>query len=147
MSRISFAIVVVVAVCLSACGQSEKKDAAPAEAATANATEEAGDKAKKAPDAKKPAEDAAANADKGEAKAGEVVFDPRKPPAGYVNCHRNHCHKVGGGVASCGSCAMICSAQKATRSSGRLICGCSMRLQRTAEDSDTPLMTRADLFD
>ncbi len=100
MSRISFAIVVVVAVCLSACGQSEKKDAAPAEAATANATEEAGDKAKKAPDAKKPAEAAAANTDKGEAKAGEVVFDPRKPPAGYVNCHRNHCHKVGGGVAS-----------------------------------------------
>ncbi len=30
----------------------------------------------------------------------EVIFDPRKPPAGYVNCHRNHCHKVGGGVAS-----------------------------------------------
>ena len=32
--------------------------------------------------------------------AGEVVFNPTKPPAGYVNCHRNHCHKVGGGVAS-----------------------------------------------
>ncbi len=30
----------------------------------------------------------------------EIVFDPLKPPAGYVNCHRNHCHKVGGGVAS-----------------------------------------------
>ena len=30
----------------------------------------------------------------------EVVFDPRDPPPGYVNCHRNHCHKVGGGVAS-----------------------------------------------
>ena len=32
--------------------------------------------------------------------AKEIVFDPRKPPAGYTNCHRNHCHKVGGGVAS-----------------------------------------------
>ena len=30
----------------------------------------------------------------------EIVFDPRNPPPGYTNCHRNHCHKVGGGVAS-----------------------------------------------
>lgn len=33
-------------------------------------------------------------------KVKEVVFDVRSPPAGYVNCHRNHCHKIGGGVAS-----------------------------------------------
>ena len=31
---------------------------------------------------------------------GKVVFDPKNPPAGYTRCHRNHCHKVGGGVAS-----------------------------------------------
>lgn len=30
----------------------------------------------------------------------EVVFDPRNPPPGYVNCHRNHCHHENGGVAS-----------------------------------------------
>ncbi len=30
----------------------------------------------------------------------EVEFDPRKPPAGFTSCHRNHCHRVGGGVAS-----------------------------------------------
>ena len=30
----------------------------------------------------------------------EIVFNPATPPPGYVNCHRNHCHKVGGGVAS-----------------------------------------------
>ncbi len=30
----------------------------------------------------------------------KIVFDPRRPPPGYVNCHRNHCHRVGGGVAS-----------------------------------------------
>ncbi len=30
----------------------------------------------------------------------EVVFDPRKPPPGFGKCHRNHCHRVGGGVAS-----------------------------------------------
>jgi FKBP-type peptidyl-prolyl cis-trans isomerase len=35
-----------------------------------------------------------------DAKKGEVVFDPRTPPAGFTNCHRNHCHRVGGGVAS-----------------------------------------------
>lgn len=32
--------------------------------------------------------------------AKKVVFDPRNPPPGYRNCHRNHCHKEGGGVAS-----------------------------------------------
>ena len=30
----------------------------------------------------------------------EIVFDPRNPPAGFSKCHRNHCHRVGGGVAS-----------------------------------------------
>ncbi len=30
----------------------------------------------------------------------EVVFDPRNPPAGFTKCHRNHCHRLGGGVAS-----------------------------------------------
>lgn len=30
----------------------------------------------------------------------EVTFDPDRPPPGYVNCHRNHCHAVNGGVAS-----------------------------------------------
>ena len=30
----------------------------------------------------------------------EVVFDPRNPPAGYTNCHRNHCHREDGGVES-----------------------------------------------
>ena len=30
----------------------------------------------------------------------EIVFNPLKPPAGYTNCHHNHCHLVGGGVES-----------------------------------------------
>ena len=30
----------------------------------------------------------------------EAVFDPRNPPPGFTTCHRNHCHRVGGGVAS-----------------------------------------------
>ena len=30
----------------------------------------------------------------------EVVFDPQNPPPGFTTCHRNHCHRVGGGVAS-----------------------------------------------
>ena len=33
-------------------------------------------------------------------EAKEIVFDPRTPPPGYTTCHRNHCHKEGGGVAS-----------------------------------------------
>lgn len=32
--------------------------------------------------------------------AAKIVFDPQNPPPGYLNCHRNHCHKEGGGVAS-----------------------------------------------
>jgi hypothetical protein len=45
-------------------------------------------KAEKPPEPPKPAEPT------------EVVFDPRTPPAGFTTCHRNHCHRVGGGVAS-----------------------------------------------
>lgn len=30
----------------------------------------------------------------------EVVFDPTNPPAGWVKCHRNHCHHADGRVAS-----------------------------------------------
>jgi len=30
----------------------------------------------------------------------EVIFDPRDPPPGFTTCHRNHCHREGGGVAS-----------------------------------------------
>jgi hypothetical protein len=31
---------------------------------------------------------------------GEVVFDPQNPPAGWIKCHRNHCHHQDGRVAS-----------------------------------------------
>jgi hypothetical protein len=31
------------------------------------------------------------------AAPAEVVFDPAKPPPNFVNCHNNHCHRVGGG--------------------------------------------------
>ena len=30
----------------------------------------------------------------------EIVFDPRNPPPGFTVCHRNHCHRTDGGVAS-----------------------------------------------
>ena len=33
-------------------------------------------------------------------KKGEIIFDPKNPPAGFTLCHRNHCHRQGGGVAS-----------------------------------------------
>lgn len=51
-----------------------------------------------------PAKPTPAKADPAPAKpaatGGEIVFDPRTPPAGFAKCHRNHCHRVGGGVAS-----------------------------------------------
>ncbi len=34
------------------------------------------------------------------AASGEVVFDPKNPPPGWINCHRNHCHHQDGRVAS-----------------------------------------------
>lgn len=50
--------------------------------------------------AKSDAPATAASAAPASEAAKKVVFDPRTPPPGYTNCHRNHCHKVGGGVAS-----------------------------------------------
>lgn len=86
----------------------EKPASAEAKAVTpANGDES---KAAEAPKKDEPAKEAAkvekkaaepkADETKGAGSAAKVVFDPRNPPAGYVNCHRNHCHKVGGGVAS-----------------------------------------------
>ena len=50
--------------------------------------------------APKPAEKPGAKpAEKPATKSGKV-FDPKTPPQGFVNCHRGHCHRVGGGVAS-----------------------------------------------
>ena len=63
--------------------EAKEKESAPAEAAKAEKKEEA-----------KPAEPAKP------AESTEIVFDPRQPPAGFTTCHRNHCHRVGGGVAS-----------------------------------------------
>ena len=68
---------------LVACGKSGPAavpDAQPIEPAKAEVTQPA-----KAPEPK---------------PAAEVIFDPANPPSGYVNCHRNHCHVVGGGVES-----------------------------------------------
>ena len=49
---------------------------------------------------KKAATPAKPKAEKKKSESKEIVFDPRNPPAGYTTCHRNHCHRVGGGVAS-----------------------------------------------
>lgn len=46
-------------------------------------------------------DDASAQANGSEQlESREIVFDPRNPPAGFTVCHRNHCHREGGGVAS-----------------------------------------------
>jgi len=81
-------------VSFAACNEASPPPAAKGKAAAKAPTRPA---AKPAPEpAAKPAPEPA----KPPVAKKEIVFDPRRPPAGYVNCHRNHCHKVGGGVAS-----------------------------------------------
>lgn len=96
MNRISVTLVVVAACFLWAC---ESKEAPAFESKVADAKVEASEKPAEASKPAAPAPKAATET-KADAKDGEIVFDPRTPPAGYVRCHRNHCHKVGGGVAS-----------------------------------------------
>jgi len=67
---------------------------APADAPKAKAAEKAPAEKKK-PEAEEPPPESGEMMSK-----EEVVFDPRNPPAGFTRCHRNHCHRVGGGVAS-----------------------------------------------
>ncbi|GMV39907.1 MAG: hypothetical protein AMXMBFR64_16230 [Myxococcales bacterium] len=50
--------------------------------------------------------------------AKEIVFDPANPPAGYFNCHRNHCHHQDGRVASY---AQIMAEMGATRMVGGVV--------------------------
>ncbi len=98
MTRLSIlAVTTLVSVCaLAGCLDAQKaqreaeRKAAVAKEKAAVAEAEAAAKAK----------EAEAKAKAAEAAKTEVEFDPRKPPAGYFNCHRNHCHKEGGGVAS-----------------------------------------------
>ena len=91
--RITIAIAFTMGVLLVAC---QTKQAAPDKSAEAKAASEAAAKPK-AKATPKPVDKPAA---KKETDKNEIVFDPRTPPAGYLRCHRNHCHKVGGGVAS-----------------------------------------------
>lgn len=77
---------------LVGCKQAPSPSKAPSSPPPVAAKVEASAPAKTAPQpAAQPAE---------QLQSREVVFDPRSPPAGYVNCHNNHCHKMGGGVAS-----------------------------------------------
>lgn len=88
-------VAVLAAAALVGC-KSEPKSAPADEKATAAkpaADKAAADKAA----ADKAAADEAAS---GGMSKEEVVFDPRNPPAGFTMCHRNHCHRAGGGVAS-----------------------------------------------
>ena len=53
-------------------------------------------------------------------KPVEVVFDPRTPPPGWMNCHRNHCHNVDGRV---GSYAQVMQEMGATKMVGATMQG------------------------
>jgi FKBP-type peptidyl-prolyl cis-trans isomerase len=49
------------------------------------------------------------------AAGGEAVFDPKNPPPGWLNCHRNHCHHEDGRV---GSYAQVMKEMGATKMVG-----------------------------
>ena len=104
----SYNLVVVLSLVIVTGCEKAQEEKAPAAPAKAEAQAKPADKAPKAAVEKPaaPAEEkkaaAAAPVEKAPAttEKKEVVFNPTKPPAGYTICHRNHCHKVGGGVAS-----------------------------------------------
>lgn len=97
MTRL-FTFIIVIALGVSTgVGCLDAKKAEQEALAKAKETEAA--KAKAAAGRAKADADAKAK-EEAEAAKKVVEFDPRKPPAGYFNCHRNHCHKEGGGVAS-----------------------------------------------
>lgn len=84
---------------LAGCDQGSKATNKAPEASKAKATAEQTKEAPTAASAEKTGAKATGEKKEAETK-DEIVFDPRTPPPGYVNCHRNHCHKVGGGIAS-----------------------------------------------
>ena len=80
------------------CSDSDKTEKTPEESTTEQAKD-----AKTAKTAKDPVQSKDKKQEEStpqESDTKEIVFDPTNPPAGYTKCHRNHCHKVGGGVAS-----------------------------------------------
>ena len=81
--------ILMVTLCAAACSTSDEKKAPTKPAETAEKpTERAKETSSKAVDKKS------------SSAKGEIIFDPKNPPAGFTVCHRNHCHRAGGGVAS-----------------------------------------------
>jgi FKBP-type peptidyl-prolyl cis-trans isomerase len=87
-----FTTCVLTMMVLVGCEKASEKPAAESTPAKAKAEPKKEEAKKPETEAKKKAEEAL--------QSKEVVFDPRKPPVGFTKCHRNHCHRVGGGVAS-----------------------------------------------
>ena len=79
--------------------ESPKESAPPAKKTTTTKKAEAASGAKAKPEPQALIAEAAGKSNAA-AEKQEVVFNPTKPPAGFTVCHRNHCHRVGGGVAS-----------------------------------------------
>lgn len=97
LTRIFCCVAMVALVGLSAC-DSPKKTQGPAEKPPTLETSNI-EKTAAGPSQQASSDPTTASTAKPPATS-EVVFNPLKPPAGYKNCHHNHCHLVGGGVAS-----------------------------------------------
>ncbi len=94
MSKLMLGALVMATALMATVGCDGKKEDAKAKAPAAKAADKAGAVKAPADKAADKAKEPAKKADK------EIVFDPNNPPPGYKNCHRNHCHKIGGGIAS-----------------------------------------------
>lgn len=98
--KLLLSLLIAAALCVPACNKPDasKPSAAPVKAAPSEP--DPSTRAAAAPKAKPAPRPAKEGYTPPKPKPGEVVFDPANPPDGYTKCHRNHCHKVGGGVAS-----------------------------------------------
>ena len=91
--------VILIAVLFALVGCQTKVDT-PSEQAKTGPTNAPKSAEAKPAEAKKAADKSTAQTEETKADPNEIVFDPRTPPPGFTTCHRNHCHRVGGGVAS-----------------------------------------------
>jgi len=92
--------IILVTVALSGCESTSPTAANKSESSATSKKANTAETPKKAVSKATAKAKATPKAKAADTKKGEIVFDPRTPPAGFTNCHRNHCHRVGGGVAS-----------------------------------------------
>jgi len=100
LNRFMACLALAFLVTLGACDKSQKSEGTQEKPPTITSTNSGTAQTKTGEPAAQTKKAGEQKAEQATAKAGEIVFNPLKPPAGYTNCHHNHCHLVGGGVES-----------------------------------------------